>query len=341
MIKNQLVIYRTFATQQYIIDVHQSQEQIQIRIPSTVKMEHITSNYPFTISNHQILIVPKVETVATVSNAIDETTEKDMDKLIENIEIIIKYSNIKWKTIYNFFKNTNTLICYASITNETKYDIHTNDIKVVFRSIDHEYDIHQPKNLNIDIPTFHTKNIVQFDLKDILETPFTLSEHTNIEIWRHIVNCKEIYQHYLKDIHQVYCDSFVIMDTPEILLPGHLEIYERTDENDILCLGSINIKLYKKGQKLKIHFPKNKFLKLKNETTQKNHSFFIHKTFHTFRSKIKKFIEGNAIIHFYMEESVIKNPSQPASFHEEGYSVWEIKCEDKETFFELNLNIEA
>jgi len=330
MIKNQLVIYRSFATQQYVYDVRQTNHQIRIPIPSSVKMEHITSNYPFTISDHHILI----------ESQIDYDTKYSALRLEKNIEIIIKYSNIKWKTIYNFFKNTNTLICYASISNETKFDIHTNDVKVVFRSIDNDYEITQEKNVNIDIPTFHTKNIIQFDLKDILNKPFILSDHSTIEMWRHIVQCKEIYQHDLKDIYQTYCDSFLIIHTPEILLPGNLEIYERSDTNDILCLGSTNIKLYKKDQDIKVHFPKNRSIKLKNDTTKKSHSFFLNKVFYTFHTKIKKFIDGNATIHFYLEKSGIKNPSKPPTSEDHDHYIWEYVSQDYESNFELNYNIE-
>jgi hypothetical protein len=339
MIKNQLVIYRTFATHQYIIDVHQIKETTRIPISTSVKAEHITSNYPFTISDHHILIEPQIQSISTSSKAIDETFVKDINRL-HNIEIIIKYLNIKWKSVYNFFKNTNTLICYASIYNETGTNIYTNDVKVVFRSIDHEYDNTQEKNLTIDIPTFHTKNIIQFDLKDILDKPFILSDYSSVEMWRYIVKCKEIYRHNLKDIYQNHCDSFLMIDTPEILLPGHFEIYDRSDTNDILCLGSTNIKLYKKDQTLKIHFPKNRSIKLKNDSTKKSHSFFMNKVFHTFHTKIKKSIDGNAIIHFYIEKSGIKNPSKPPTLEEDEHYYWEVTSENQETIFELNFSIE-
>lgn len=334
MIKNQLVIYRTFATQQYIFDVSETETFIQIPVPKTIKLEHITSNHPFTISNGQILIHPPHPHIPTSSNAIDEITHK------ENIEVIIKYTNIKWKSIYNFFKNTNTLICYASITNDTHFDIDTNDIKIVFRSIDHEYEIDQPKNLTTDIPTFHTKNILQFELKDKLEENFTLSEQTNIELWKSNVSCNEVYQHHIQDTHMSFCDSFLILETPYMLVPGHLEIYERTEENDILCLGSVNIKLYKKGEKLKIHFPKNKSIKLKNHLDQKNHSFFINKTHCNYTSKIKKSTDGNVIVHFYLDNFKLKNPSKAPTFTDCEYSIWEILCHEKETKFELQYTLE-
>ena len=340
MIKNQLVIYRTFATHQYLFDIHETKEPIQLSVPSTTKIDHITSNYPFTITNHQIHINPIVLTKSTSSNAIDETEEKNVHKLIQNIEIIIKYPNIKWKSIYNFFKDTNTLICYASITNESHFDIDTKDVKIVFRSIDHDYDINQPKNLNIDIPTFHTKNIIQFDLKEIFDNPFKLSDHTNIEVWRHNVSCNEIFQHYILDDHQNYCDSFLIFRVPEIIFPGHLEIYHRTEQNDILCLGSTSIKLYQKDEKMKIHFPKNRLVKLKNTLVRKNHSFFIQKTQILVSSKIKKYTEDKAIIHFYIEKHKVKNPSKASSFEDDGYLVWEMICEDLESNFQLDFNIE-
>lgn len=323
MIKNQLVIYKTFATQQYIFDI--SSSPISVPIPSTIKIEHITSNYPFTVSNNQIhmLNMNKIE-------------ERDICKVLENIEIIIKYTNIKWKPIYNFFKNTNTLICYASITNHSNFDIKTDDIKIIFRSLDHEYDISQPKNLDIDIPTFHTKNMLQFDLKYLFEKQiFTISEQTNIELWRSNVSCSEIYQHHIKDIYHSFCDSFMVIETPHMLLPGQFEIYERTEENDILSLGSVNIKLYRKGEKLKIHFPKNRNIKLKNKLEQKNHSFFIEKTHCNYLSKIKKTVDGNVVIHFYLENTKLKNPSKPPTFDDGHHSIWELICHDRETKFEL------
>jgi hypothetical protein len=346
MIKNQLVIYKTFATQQYIFDSSNiEQNYIQIPIPSTIKIEHITSNYPFTITDHQIYIQPirrkTEETSIKISNSIDEISEIDIHKAMENIEIIIKYTNIKWKTIYNFFKNTNTLICYASITNDSKFDIKTNDIKIVFRSLDHEYDISQLKNLAIDIPTFHTKNMLQFDLKDLFNDQiFTISDHTNIELWRSNVSCSEIYQHHIKDTYHSFCDSFLIIETPYMLVPGHLEIYERTEENDILSLGEVNIKLYKKGEKLKIHFPKNKNIKLKNKLEQKNHSFFIEKSNCNYTSKIKKTSDGNLIVHFYLENTKLKNPSKPPTFQDGDHCIWEVICHEKETKFELQYTLE-
>jgi hypothetical protein len=334
MIKNQLVIYRTFATQQYIFDSSAFESSIQFPIPPSIKVEHITSNYPFTISQGHILI-HDVPTKHTSSNAIEEIVEK------ENIEVILKYTNIRWKTIYNFFKNTNTLICYASITNDTNFDLQTNDIKIVFRTIDDEYEIGQSKNLNVDIPTFHTKNILQYDLKDQLEgNIFTLSEQSNIELWRSNVSCNEVYQHNIDEPYLTFCDSFLILETPHMLVPGYLEIYDRTEENDILCLGSVNIKLYKKGEKLKIHFPKNKTIKLKNHLDQKNHSFFITKTNCTYSSKIKKATNGNVILHYYLESSRLKNPSKVPTFTDGEYSIWEIICHDKETKFELQYTLE-
>lgn len=349
MIKNQLVIYKTFSTQQYIFDSSKinldlsntEQKYIQIPVPSSIKIEHITSNYPFTITDHQIYIQPIQRKSSLASNSIDEISETDVNKIIENIEVIIKYTNIKWKTIYNFFKNTNTLICYASITNDSKFDIKTNDVKIVFRSIDHEYDPSQPKNLEVDIPTFHTKNMIQFNLKDILNDQiFTISDHTNIELWRSNVSCNEIYQHDITDTYHSFCDSYLIIETPHMLIPGHFEIYERTEENDILSLGSVNIKLYKKGQKLKIHFPKNKNIKLKNNLEQKNHSFFISKTHCNYTSKIKKSSDGNVILHFFLENTKLKNPSKPPTFEDGIYSIWEIICHDKETKFDLQYTLE-
>lgn len=338
MIKNQLVIYRTFATQQYIFDVHQIKDILEIPIPSSTKIEHITSNYPFTISNHHIHVYPIIQTTPTSSHAIDETDEKNLDKLIQNLEIIIKYTNIKWKTIYNFFKNTNTLICYASITNETKFDFHTKDIKIVFRTIDHDYNIVQPNNLHLDIPTFHTQNILQIELNDKFDHPFVLSEQSNIEIWRYNVTCNEIYKHHIMDDHQSYCDSFLIVESPTILLPGYLELYDRTVTNDIICLGSIHIKLYRKGDNVTIHFPKNKSIKLKNNLSYKYHNFFVEKTLYNLETKIKKSIDGKVIIHFYIDSDGIKNPSKPPTIQEEYCSIWEVICEDKETIFQLNFS---
>jgi hypothetical protein len=338
MIKNQLVIYRTFATQQYIFDVHQIKDLLQIPIPSSTKIEHITSNYPFTISKHQIHVYPIIETTPTSSQAIDETEEKNLDKLIHHLEIIIKYTNIKWKTIYNFFKNTNTLICYASITNETNFDFHTKDIKIVFRTIDHDYDIVQPKNLHLDIPTFHTKNILQIELNDIFDHSFVLSEQSNIEIWRFNVTSNEIYKHHIMDDYQYYCDSFLIIEAPTILLPGYLELYDRTVTNDIICLGTIHMKLYRKGDNITIHFPKNRSIKLKNNLSYKNHSFFIEKTLYNLETKIKKLIEGKIIVHFYIESHGLKNISTPPSKQDNDYLIWEVICEDKETIFQLNFS---
>jgi hypothetical protein len=343
MIKNQLVIYKTFATHQYIFDTSSSDVSFKIPVPSSIKMEHITSNYPFTISEAHIHIHQKTREIEAiqVSNSMEEISETHANNILENIEVIIKYTNIKWKSIYNFFKNTNTLICYASIINETKFDIKTNDIKIVFRSIDHEYNIVQAKNMNIDIPTFHTKNMLQFDLKDTLKDHiFILSEHSNIELWRSNVSCSEIYQHHINDTHYQYCDSYLIIETPYMMVPGHLEIYDRTEGDDILCLGSVNIKLYKKGEKLKIHFPKNKLIKLKNNLEQKNHSFFITKTHCSYLSKIKKSTDGNIIIHFYLENTKLKNPSKVPTFINGDYSIWEIICHEKETKFELQYTLE-
>lgn len=342
MIKNQLVIYKTFATQQYIFDTSAPDPSFQIPIPSAINAEHITSNYPFTISESMIHIHPSPqETQETSSNAIDEITETHANKIIQNVEVIIKYTNIKWKSIYNFFKNTNTLICYASVTNDSKFDIKTNDIKIVFRSLDHEYDITQPKNLCVDIPTFHTKNMLQFDLKDrFKDQPFIVSEQSNIELWRSNVSCNEIYQHYIDDIHHSFCDSFLIIQTPYMLVPGHFEIYDRTENNDILSLGSIMIKLYKKGEKLKIHFPKNRMIKLKNKLEKKNHSFFITKTNCSYVSKIKKSTDGTAMIHFYLENTKLKHSSKTPTFVDGEYSIWEIICHDKETKFDLEYTLE-
>jgi len=333
MIKNQLVIYRSFAIQQFIFQCEKFPQNIQIPISPDSKHHEIECSIPFMISENKIhLSIPKQED----TKPIHEISEKDVEHVLlhQNVEVIIKYPSVKWTSYYTFFKNSSTFIHNISIINKSKTNFDTKDIKLVFRSIDHEYNPKKSEEESTDIPSLQSSNLIDFELKDKLDENFVLKEYFQMKLWSHNVNHSEIYQVDISDEFQKYTNSFIIFKIPHIILPGHLEMYDRTETNDVYSVGALDVKLYHEGQKIKIHFPKNKMLKLKNHLTKSSHSFFTNKTHYKFESNMKKLFPIQTIVHFYFHTyKPLNNLTIPFSFQEDNHYIWEYKCEkDKDTF---------
>jgi len=352
MIKNQLVIYRTFATQQYIFQKQKITNILQIPVSPSTKYSEIISNHPFSLSKTQDSSYIIIDPIPDTTHHIHEISESEVEKLNldDVIEIIIKYPSIHWKSHYTFFKNNSTFIYNIVIHNESKISFDTNDIKLIFRSIDHKY---EPKNSDLstkscsqdeflDIPTLQTSNLIEYDLKPKLDDHFVLKEYYHTQFWNNSVNHSEIYQVDIFDEYQKFSNSFITFKVPEIILPGHLELYDRTESNDIYSIGSLDIKLYHKDNKMKILFPKNKMLKLKNSLTKKSHSFFITKTHYIFESKMKKLFPIRTIVHFYIySKTEIKNLSKPFTYHEDHHYIWEHICDKDKDVFTLEFDSES
>lgn len=305
MIKNQLSIYRKFATQQIIFE--RTTQEIEIPVSPKVKSENITCSESFTIQENKIKIFSRDQSKQT--------------------EIIIHYPNLSWKSHYQLFKCTSILKCYASIENETDFDFQTNDIKLMFRSIDHEY---QPKetinNKGKDIPTLETKNILEYRL-DLPEN-FILSRLSNLFIWEQFVDHEEIYQVNIMDEYSSHADAYLTFVTKEILLPGSMEILTRSEMNDLISLGGMDIKLYHRNDKMKIYFPENKFIKLKPKMDKKSHSFFLSKKLFHYSCKIKSKSDSNKKIHFYLNSNGIQNFSEEPKYKEGNIYIWEIEIKN-------------
>jgi len=344
MIKNQLVIYRTFATQQYIFHREKYSQEFIIPISPLTKPHEIESNIPYTISENKIQVqVPKHD----VPIPIHEISQKEAETISENIEIIIKYPTISWKSFYTFYKNSSIFTFNISIINNSKINFETRDIKLVFRSIDHEYIPDSEKGekarneFDIDIPSMQSTNLVDYELKCKLDEKFILKEYFCMKLWSENVNHSEIYQVDMQDEYQKYTNSFIKFKIPEMILPGHLEMYDRNELNDIYSIGSLDVKLYRKGDKMKILYPKNKMLKLKNHFTKSSHSFFLNKTHFKFESKMKKLFPITSIVHFYIYSSKnITNFTKPFSYYEDNHYIWEHICEKENDSFILEFDIE-
>jgi hypothetical protein len=306
MIKNQLTIYRKFATQQILFE--ENTQNIEFPISSKITPEQITCSEPFTIlPNHLIKIFPRLE-------------------IKQQREVIIHYPNIYWKSHYQLFKCSGVMKAYASITNESNFDFQTNDIKLVFRSMDNEYDPSQTgKNKEKDIPTFETKNILEYILLEKLSFDFILSKYSNLLISEQYLNLEEIYQINILNEYSNHADGYLVFQTNQILLPGTMEILLRTEMNDLICAGGMDIKLYQKNEKMKIFFPQNKFIKIKTSLTKKNHSFFLAKKQYHYECKIKYSRKNTSLvkIHFYLNNKGIQNYSIDPKYKEGNIYIWE------------------
>jgi hypothetical protein len=310
MIKNQLTIYRKFATQQILFE--ENTEIIEFPISSKIKPEQITCSEPFTIlSNHHLKIFPKIE-------------------IKQKREVIIHYPNIFWQSHYQLFKCSGIIKGYASINNDSEFDFQTNDIKLVFRSLDNEYNPSQTSSINKqrDIPTFETKNIWEYSLFDTLPKNFNLSKYSNLLLWEQMIDYEEIYQINILDEYSTYADGYLVFHTKEILLPGSMEILFRTDLNDLISAGGMDIKLYQKNERMKIFFPQNKFIKVKSSLSKKNHSFFLSKKHYHYECKIKYTRKNNSHvkIHFYLNNKGIQNYSLEPKHKEGNIYIWEFSC---------------
>jgi hypothetical protein len=305
MIKNQLTIYRKFATQQILFE--ESISNIEIPVPSKIKSENITCSEPFSVLNNSILkIFPRKDTKQTR-------------------EVIIHYPNVFWQSHYQLFKCQGLLKSYASIYNESNFDFHTNDIKLVFRSMDHEYDPKESTHhKHKDIPTLETKNILEYQLSEILPDNFILSKFSNLLISEQHLGLEEIYQVNILDEYSFYADAYLSFHTKETLLPGTLEILIRTHINDLISAGGMDIKLYHRNERMKIYFPQSKFIKLKHKLDKKNHSFFLTKKQFQYECKIKsKTNRCLTKIHFYLNTKDIQKFSREPTYKEGNIFIWE------------------
>jgi hypothetical protein len=221
------------------------------------------------------------------------------------------------------------LKCYASIYNETDFNFQTKDIKLLFRSLDHEYNPNEnTKNKQKDIPTLETNNILEYNLSEMLPEEFILSKYSNLLLWEQHLDYEEIYQVNILDEYNTYADAYLTFHTKEVLLPGTMEVLVRTEMNDLISAGGLDIKLYHRNEKMKIYFPQSKFIKLKTKLDKKNHSFFLSKKQFHYECKIKFKSKNNSStkIHFYMNTKDIQKISEEPKYKEGNIFTWEFIC---------------
>jgi hypothetical protein len=323
--RNQLVIYPKSAIQHIEIEPLLNQSEIVFPIPNYISPLHIHANHNFTIKevegkNHiWFTKYPQPELISTNSIALTEISN-------HTIEILIKNPHISWKPSYTLMKDSGELICYGCIINETNFTYSTNDIKLVFRSIDHKY---KNQSDDRDIPTIDSSNYVEYKLHDQLDESFTLHKSLSVKLWSEKISMKEYVQIDIDNPYETKIfNSFLKFNVPNLMLPGELEIIYRLQNKDILHLGTIYNKTYYKDDELQIMFPRNKSIKIKNKMDTKNHSFFIEKTTCKFESKIKKLYKHPLTVRF-----TTYKPIKTSSIHFEyngHYCFWDFDMEDKE-----------
>lgn len=334
MKKNQLVIYPKFATHHIIYETSSNQSVVEIPISNVISPLHIHASHAFEVKsiqgqNHIVcnLLPNHVQHIDTSPS----TNSKALVEIYhEPIEIFIKIESIKWKPTFTLFKDVGQLTCFATITNQSNFEFQTNDIKLIFRSIDHDY---KKEKDNRDIPTIDSSNFVEYKLKDKLVASFVLGNNFTLQLWSEKVEMKESIRIDIEIPKPKHLNSFLSFEVPELMLPCEIEIVYRLENNDLLHLGTVYNKIYFKHDILKIMFPMNKSIKIKNKIETKNHSFFIEKTTSKLESKIEKIYQHPLTIEFFTHRP-IKNSTLPTSPEEDGH-VWEFVMKDKEATFHL------
>jgi hypothetical protein len=329
MEKKQLSIYRTFSTLHYRFESNQT---VQVPIYPSVSLQKIFCNRPFLIENETLII--QTESIQTSSHAIQETES------IEPIEIIIRLDHITWQSHYSLFKDQNVLFSNVSIHNPDNISLEVEDIKIIFRSTDQEFDPKDKKNIGVDIPTIYTEKIIEYPLH--VKKGFQLKALQQFILWKHEIDVKEIYEINLMDDDLKFAHSYLTFRSPNVILPGHLEIFDRKQDHQIVNLGSIQIKLYRKDDLIKIHFPKNQWIPVKTHSTKSNHSFFLNKNHHRIESKTKNKLSNKTFVRYYINAPIhIKNASIEPSIQDEHYYAWDKTFEPKEqNQFHLEFDLE-
>ena len=330
MLKKQLTIYRNFSSLYYEFDPN---EQVSIPVPSQISLDKIYSNRSFSIQNQTLMINHQIQSKETSSLAIHETENEEVH---DPIEIILRFESISWRTSYTLFKNTKLLFCNLLIQNPDQIIIPVNDIKVVFRSTDYEYDAKD----KLDVPTLHTDKMVEYNLD--VPNDFELKNfHHQILLWKHKIDLTEVYEVDLMDENLKYAYSHLVFKAPELILLGHLEIFDRKD-NHTIHVGSLDMKLYKKDERVKIYFPKNNYLPIKSNTAKSNHSFFMNKNHFRLESKLKNKLHTKAFVRYYFyQPHPIKNLTVEPTLHEKHFYAWDRTFEPKEqNQFHLEFDLE-
>lgn len=322
-LRNQLVVYPKYAIQHIIVH---SGENHEIPISPLVDIHDIHTTVPFELkfseNGKYIVIQSSSESdLHTHSKALQQVEH-------DQIEIFIKLPLIHWKPNFTLFKSSGQFICSGQITNESDFEYKTSDIKLVFRSIDHPY---QKEKDDRDIPTIDSSNFVEYALKDRLPSFFVLKKFYSVCLWFENLELKESIQINIETKKPKYVDSFLEFQVPELMLPGYMEIIYRLQNNDILHLGTIYNKIHLKDSTIKIMFPMNKSIKVKNHLEVKHHSFFIEKTRANLRSSITKLYMHPLHIEFICNKNIQSSSITPRE--DNGWYVWDFKMEkDKDEF---------
>jgi hypothetical protein len=325
--RNQLVIYPKFATHHIEIEPIENQTEIQLPVSKYITPFQIHANQNFEIKeindNHHICFT-NIQSFPTKSKSLTEISNMP-------IEIFIKIPQIHWKPSYTLFKDNRELTCFGCIVNESKFDYKTNDIKLVFRSIDHKYKSEKEAR---DIPTIDSSNFVEYKLQEQLDESFTLHNNLSVKLWSEKISMKEYVQIDIDNPYEnKFFNSFLKINVPNLMLPGELEIIYRLENKDLLHLGTIYNKTYYKDQELQIMFPRNKSISIKNHIETTSHSFFIEKTTCKFESKIKKFYKHPLTIRFYTHKPV--KTSSIIFEQNDQYYFWDFLLDQNEKLFTL------
>lgn len=330
MKRNQLVIYPKMATQHIQYQPTLNENEVEIPISKKITPLQIHANRNFQIktkdNGQSVISMSFIHTDHASQNHCHALTEVHQD----TIEILIKNPHISWTPNFTLFKNNGELICTANVLNESNFDFHTQDIKLVFRSVDHKY---KKAKDDRDIPTIDSSNYVEYKISDQLDANFVLQKHYSVKLWWEKIELMESIHVNLEEHKPKYLDSYLSFEVPHLILPGEMEIVYRLENQDFLHLGTVYNQIHQKGSQMKIMFPMNKSIQIKNKTETKNHSFFIEKTTVKVESKIKKLYNHPIQIRFYTKRPV-KSASLPVISDHDGF-VWEHRMNQKEDTFNL------
>jgi hypothetical protein len=331
MEKNQLIIYPKYST---LHIVHKpSSDLFDVEVPPNINPSSIYSNAPFeTITrNGRCYLSFHIDksSTKTSSNALEEISQI---QILENIEIYIKLEKVFWTPSFILFKDSGTLSCSANVVNLSGFDFETDDIKLVFRSIDHQYTKIKDKR---DIPTIDSSNFVEY--KPNIPKNFVMRTAYTFCLWKRLIEMRESVRVDIEDPKPETLSSFLSFSVPELMLPGEIETVYRLKNGDLLHLGTVYSRLYLKDEIIKILFPMNKSIKVRSSIETSSHSFFSEKTMLKMQSTMSKLYQHPLTVEFFSHRPIKSSKPEP-SFTEDNIYIWSLEMKEKELKFTLEIS---
>jgi hypothetical protein len=315
MYTTDILIYRSFS----LIYVKFDDYSISYELPFECSPINIISNYNFSIKDNFL--------------DLEATIEEGLPFLI------IKINEIFWKSKYILFKN-NILSQFESrayIENKFLKTFYFDNIFLIFRKQDYDnkhyptdlehIDHHHIKCKHKDLPNLSSNEIIKFkvELKKINKTE-------SILLWKHLIEVHSYYPLYIMNKSK-HLNQIIEFISPDNILPGELEIYDKTHEDTIYSVGSFDTTYFNKNDNVRIIFPKTNDLQI---------GYQIDDHVHLFKSRIdinvklkiinKSGVKGNIKL-IYPSKKIVT--SYPEHEIEKDWIFWLINCETEK--FEITI----